>query len=244
MFTLEEINNEVELFNKYTGYDVPQITEVLYDLTKEGSIGLVKQKEILNEMYCIHLNSNIHEFAIENQKAIVWHELTHVRDLLYYNNTVKDISSLMKTYSEVHAASIELKKLLGLNKNSIQMDLNQHLNYLGYYTKYEYVINYHTTCTLKSLEDFLSDKKPYDFNFGINSFMYLCGSCIIIKNGCKIVNEKIDLFPKTYQDDLRLMCVYAFSNNHEGLSSLYPKMLETAMLYSMPCDTNKSLNHK
>ena len=69
--------------------------------------------------YIIHFSNCLDDCVQQYQKSVIWHEATHIHDIIEIKNKYpdKDISSIIASYSEAHATEIQLRYLLKLNSS-------------------------------------------------------------------------------------------------------------------------------
>ena len=85
------------------------------------SMAYIKSEECYNDkFYCIYLNKKYKNYTIGMIKAIIFHEMTHISDTVTFQNlSYKDFIMTMSTYSEIHAAEIELEARMLSGKDPI-----------------------------------------------------------------------------------------------------------------------------
>lgn len=237
MFTLEEINDEISKLNKYLKYNVPQIISFEYIDTNEF-YGQVKREEITNNDYIIHFSNCLDDCVQQYQKSVIWHEATHIHDIIEIKNKYpdKDISSIIASYSEAHATEIQLRYLLKLNSSEI---IDQKKRYLPYKTNNKDVLGNITANyinqSVQYIKNFIISKNPKDFKSFINNYCYFCGYIRLKKktDTDKLVDYVHKLFPYKYQKQLLELCEDIYTNNYLGCGITYSEMLSDAITYSM-----------
>lgn len=237
MFTLEEINDEISKLNKYLKYNVPQIISLKYIDTNEF-YGQVKREEITNNDYIIYFSNCLDDCVQQYQKSVIWHEATHIRDIIEIKNKYpdKDISSIIASYSEAHATEIQLRYLLKLNSSEI---IDQKERYLPYKTNNrEFLGNItanYINQSVQYIKIFNASRNPKDFKSFINNYCYFCGYMRLNKrtDADKIVDYVHKLFPYKYQKQLLELYENIYTNNYLGCGINYSEMLSNAIIHSM-----------
>lgn len=219
MFSIDEINNEVIEYKKYTQYNMPLINNVKYDLNG-NELGEIRSSEYeKKDEIILHLNSCNDEYPIKFQKSILWHEFTHLHDIM--NNQDDDY---MKTISEIKATSIKDKFLLSLKINDILNDTNKRIIYMNYSPPYQKVLEYYNSCAVDGLVVTSSNGNPRSFNYGMNNLMYLCGGLKNIRNKKEEAKKFISKYPDLYKKYVSSIINYLFTNCKEGIIAEYKEM--------------------
>ena len=117
MFTLEEINNEIQKYNMYTSYNIPEFQHIEHG-DNDKYFGEIRCSEIIEDNYTIHISNELYDCPIEFQKSVIWHETTHLYDILRFRQN-ENMDGIIKTYSESHAVSIQLRYLLHITSKQI-----------------------------------------------------------------------------------------------------------------------------
>lgn len=123
---IEKIRDEY--IEKY--YSIPIIQKYIEitDIDNMEIAGYFNADELYKKEYNFYINTKIVEESNYN-KAILFHEFTHVYDstqLLDYE--YDKYRYIMQSYSEVHAAEIEMDILTTIEKFPIEFLMNQYLN--------------------------------------------------------------------------------------------------------------------
>lgn len=231
MFTLDEINNEVQNYNTYTSYYVPEFHNIEHD-NSNRYFGEIRTTEIKNNKYTIHISSELYNCPLEYQKSVIWHETTHLYDILRFRQN-ENMDGIIKTYSESHAVSIQLRYLLHITSKQI---VNQGKRFLihkdGRVDLGTVTANY-INQSIQSLNDFQKSKKPNDFDSFTNNFCYFCGYMMLKKHSDadKLSSYVISKFPN-YKSDLQLLYESIMNKNFDMCATIYNKMKAEAMLQS------------
>lgn len=235
MFDLNAINQELEKYNKYTSYNLPLLQNVEHD-ESTTYYGEIRKDEILSGNFTIHLSNSIYECTEEFQKSVLWHEFTHIYDILQYKEyPQKDLEGIMKSYSEAHAESIQLRYLLHMTPKQI---LNQGVRYVNYKTGKEslsVITSEYINMSIQSLTNFQISKSPQDFNSFTNNFFYFCGYMLLWKreNADKLAFHIISSYPK-YKDSLKMLYQSIMDEQYTTVASIYNTLKVDAMLHSIP----------
>ena len=140
----------------------------------------------------------------------------------------------MKSYSEAHAESIQLRHLLHM---TIKQILNQGVRYINYIDKKENLsnvtLNFITT-SIQSLNTFQISHSPHDFDSFTNNFFYFCGYMTLWKreNADKLASHMISTYPK-HNDTLILLYKSIMDKQYHVTASIYNCLKAEAMLYSI-----------
>lgn len=237
MFTLDEINDEISKLNKYLKYNVPQIMSFEYIDTNDF-YGQVKREEITNNDYIIRFSNCLDDCVQQYQKSVIWHEATHIHDIIDLQNKYpdKDISPIIVSYSEAHATEIQLRYLLKLNSSEI---IDQKKRYLPYKSNNKEVLGNITANyinqSVQYIKNYNVSRKPKDFKAFISNYCYFCGYMKLKKksDADKLVDYVHKLFPYKYQKQLLELCKNIYIDNYLGCGIIYFEMLSDAITYSM-----------
>lgn len=231
MFTLDEINKEVDKYINQTKMSIPYITNI--DYKESNPDGLVLRSELIQGKYIIHLNPKIHNYNKKYQKSILWHEFTHIYDYLK-NATNKQGDSYMKSVSEINSTEIEIRYLLDINSNQ-NISLYKEIIFMTYKPIYKQLLNYYLKVAKRGLEDFISSKNPKDFDYGITNIMYLCGASKVIQNGKDYLLKEISIIPDLFQKEISNIIKDLYDNQGENIPSIYSIAKSKAFIYGLPC---------
>ena len=234
MFTLNEINQEVQKYNKYTSYNVPKFQSINHD-DSDTYLGKIKSAEIINNNFVIHISNKLYDSPLEFQKSVVWHEITHLHDELYFRKQQpSNVNGIMKTYSEAHATSIQLRYLLHISTKQIVNQGKRLLMYINGKEDLGFVTANYINNSIQALNDFQKTKSPQDFNLFINNFCYFCGYMMLKKtdDANKLFSYVITKYPK-HKTDLQLLYKSIINNDFEICSNIYSKLKTEAMIDSL-----------
>ena len=235
MFTVDEVNKEIQNYIKYTSYNVPTIQEVIY-VDSYDWYGEVTNQEILENKYIIRFSNNLDNCPLEFQKSVIWHEVTHIVDII--NNKHLETSALggmMSTYSEAHATAIQLRFLLHITPKQIVNQGKRVLYYSNGRQDIGTVTANYINKSYQYLMDFGETKQPKDFQSFIREFSYFCGYMFLknTKDAESLMDAIIKKFPQSYQSDLYDLYIHIVTSNHIGCAAIYTKLKAEAMIDSL-----------
>lgn len=238
MFTLDNINKEIDSFNRYLACNIPYLSGFEYSNT-EKYYGEIRKEEIINNNFIIHFSDRLNGCVLKYQKSIIWHECVHILDILKMKDKVgnDELGYMMSTYSEAHAKAIQIRFLLNLSQKQI---VNQGTRYLPYVDNEKENLGTVTSSlanqSISSAKRFLETNKPNDFNQWINNFSYLCGYMMLKKkvDANKLMAHVIKLHPEKFHNDLRDLYQYILSENILGCKTTYLKLKTEGMIRGLP----------
>lgn len=229
MTSIEQINKEVDLFTEYTGLFIPYFSDILISENVKY-IGQINKKEILNNRFILHLNKNFENYPYILQKSILWHEFTHVYDILLFKDRfVPDVlDGVMGTYSESHAESIKFRILLNFKLNQ-QFNIGESKNTKIHVENNTFDLSEYTksfvTNSVIGLNSFFTSNNPdaSDFNKFIKNFCYYCG---FLKLHSKIEADEIFLsilhqYPQEHRPLLKKLYESIINNDLDKCSEVY-----------------------
>lgn len=234
MFTVDEVNQEIKNYIKYTSYVIPIIQDVIYVDTSEW-YGEVNSQEILEGKYIIRFSNNLNNCPIEFQKSVIWHETTHIVDIINNKDLDKSmLSGMMSTYSEAHAESIQLRYLLHITPKQIVNNGKRFLCHVDGREDLGAVTANYINSSYQHLINFKKSKSPKDFQKFINGFSYFCGYMMLktTKDANILSGAIIEKYPKSYQKDLSDLYTYITTKNFLGCAAIYAKLKAEAMMES------------
>ena len=87
-------------------------------------VACITAKEAYNKNYRIYFNRKHINDNVISLRATTFHEMTHIADsLIFQNLPYNDFLKIMNTYSECHAAEIELNARLQYCSNPITIQI-------------------------------------------------------------------------------------------------------------------------
>ena len=235
MFTVDDVNQEIQKYIKYTSNDIPQIHDIIYIETSDW-YGKVNSQEILQEKYIIYFSNNLIDCPLEFQKSVIWHEATHISDIITHQSlNTSTLDGMMSTYSEAHAESIQLRYLLHITPKQIVNRGKRFLYNSNGREDLSIVTANYINSSYQHLLDFKRNKSPEDFKRFINGFCYFCGYLFLkTPNDANILSKAIiEKYPPNYQKDLSDLYAYIMSQNFLGCASVYTKLKAEAMIESL-----------
>lgn len=206
MFTLDKINQEVQKLNEYTSYNVPEFQSIRHDNSSEY-FGKIQGSEIKNNNFVIYISNKLYNCPLEFQKSVIWHETTHLYDeLRFIKQESKNLDGIMKTYSEAHATSIQLRYLLHITMKQIVNQGKRSLIYKNGKEDLGLITANYINYSIKALNDFQKTKLPKDFDSFVNNFCYFCGYMMLKKtsDANKLSAYVISKYPD-HKNELQLL---------------------------------------
>ena len=229
MFTLEEVNKEIPKYNKYTSYNISNIHSIEYTNLNENMQAKVDYDDLIQNKYIIHISNDLNACPIEYQKAVLWHEFTHIYDYECYKTKEENIiKGILKSYSEAHAESILLRYLLHITPRQIIHSERRNIIYSGGKSELNIVSRNYINISIELLKKFNNNQSFEKFSSAINNFCYFCGYLLLKKksDAIKLSDYAISLYPEQYISDLKLL-YQAISNNEVGVSALIYNKLKS-----------------
>lgn len=226
MFTKEEINNLRQEYIKYTTYEIPEIHNIVYEDTNDF-FGQILNPEISSGNYIIHLSNSLNSCPKEFQKAVVYHEFTHIYDYITNASLSKNqIDGFMHTYSEAHAEAIKLRYLLKLD---IKRKINQGIRYLEDSNGKSDIGAITSTYLNQSLTSYmllLKEKLPKHFYNFLHSYCHFCGymTIRIQKEATIIIDGILEKFPPQYRGDLKELYYSIEKKNFQKCCEIHDKL--------------------
>ena len=221
MFALEDINKEKERYVSYSSNSIPDIKEVRYDLSGD-TFGQVKFEEITSGNIILHLNKNISKYNIKYQTSILWHEFTHIYDLINCGYDIDMKKYYIKTISEIKAVQLELRYLLGLKKyEKVLYDTKTKIYLMNYHKTFEDIMDYYNACCKIAFEKLAKDKTTNHFNTAFNNFMYLCGCTSVSYHELEYVNKLLDNYPNEYSIQLKAFIELLYKKDELNICKAY-----------------------
>lgn len=238
MLLLQEINKQVTEFNNYMNYtEIPFIEDIIYieDLDSNPN-AKIDFNDLIKNKYIIYLNKRLDKFPYKYQISVIWHELTHIFDFVTYKNKYKNIHELLKSYSESHAISIQLKYLADLKLDDKITNSNKEVYYQDKIQSLaEISLNYFNRSCLYILKYF-DTKNLLDFSESLNYFCYFCGYLTARSNSQTLFKGAMKKYPNNnYKNILIMLGESILSRNIQHSVKLYTDM------YLKEIEVNKRL---
>ena len=235
MFKITEINNEVKLYNNYTGYNVPYIENIIYG-DFPNCEAQVKTTDMRLEKYIIYISNAMNDYKIEFQKSVLWHEFTHINDYIKFKVDFPNcIDEILKTFSESNAESIKIRYLLHIPFNKIIGSERRILLDKDKEKSLDVIASFYIEHSIKIFKEFTSDKDPCTFNLGMSCFCYACGYFSLLKEPIKskLCSHMISEHPEIYRQDLFSLYNAIQSTDVNRCGTIYKKMKLDAMKVSI-----------
>ncbi|AMJ42346.1 hypothetical protein [Anaerotignum propionicum] len=244
MYTIEEINIEIEKFCKSTSYKIPPIKHCLH-VNSDDFIAQVRRNNEIENGYELLISNDIYKYKKEYQKAVLWHEFTHMYDSLKFKDESKIVfDAMIKTFSESHATTVELKYLLHISMNQTsRINLNNRvLTWRNGKENLDLITANYINQSIHHFNNFLLTKNPYDFNSGRTQFCYFCGYLMLEDKtkACKLLDGVMCYFPEQYRKNLSELGKAILIYDVNKIVSTYDIFTSQAMLYGMPTKKNQT----
>ncbi len=192
MFTLDEINNEVDKYIKHTGKNIPYIQNVKYN-NMGDTHGEVKGSDLIQDNYTLYLNPNNDKYLPVYQKSILWHEFTHIYD--FTNNTNEtEREYYMPSVSEINSHEIQVRYLAGIS-SSDYITLYKTIPYMRWTRMYAQILNYNV--------------------------MYACGATKLIRYGDEYFIKHIQNVIEPYKSIFIQIVKDLYDNNGKEIPLLF-----------------------
>lgn len=110
--------------------EIPNIDNIRLS-AREGAAGEFLTADLYSKQYILYLSEEMEVAPDEYVKEILFHEFTHLADsLMFLDYSFEDFKKIMYIYSEIHAAEIQMDKILSITGDSPDM-LRQVIPYKG-----------------------------------------------------------------------------------------------------------------
>lgn len=218
MYTLDEINNEVDKYIKHTGNNIPYIQNVKYN-DMGDTHGEVKGSDLIQNNYTLYLNPNNDKYLPVYQKSILWHEFTHIYDFI--NNTNKtEREYYMPSVSEINSHEIQVRYLAGINLSDY-ITLYKKIPYMYWTRTYTQILNYFFVMTEKCIIEYEKSKNPKDFMSAFHNVMYACGTTKLIRYGDEHFIKHIQNVVEPYKSIFIQIVKDLYNNNGKEIPLLF-----------------------
>lgn len=238
MFTKDNIEKEIHMYEKFTKCKLPDRIDIMYENISSNAI--VYKNEIVNGNNVIHLSNLNNKYFEEYQKAILWHEFTHISDIINFSKTMneKQISGVISTYSEAHATEIELRCLLKLKmsktykqphgSNGEIVSFENEMKSIGAITA-QMLNNAYT-----GYSSFIKTGFPEDFRKFLNNYCYFCGHLNMMNSieANMLINGILNYYNKNDRNTLKDLYNAIHTKNVFKCNDLYWDMYNMAVIYS------------
>ena len=217
MFTLDEINTEVDNYIKNTQKTIPYIQKVIYGTTYPS--GLVRFSDLEKQEYKLYLNSDNDKHPIKYRKSILWHEFTHIYDFI----NCKDISErkyFMASVSEINASEIQHRYLTDIGMSDY-ITIRTPIYFEGQTIQYMRNLFFHFEMIKSGIAKYEETKLPKHFEVTLNYAMYACGAVKLLKGGNLYFLQSIKDIAEPYKTILTKIINDLYSNNGKHTPLLY-----------------------
>lgn len=221
MFSKEDVNIQVNLFNKYMNTSIPQIEKIVH-YGEEYFSAKIDVSELQNNKHILHISSSLYKEDLNIQHSILWHEFVHILDFYNFKNSATDVRNILKTYSEAHATKIQMKYILNV-------PLEQRI-----FTRYSDLIP-----TIKVAKDTF-DNSIYNanlfswtfdihvFDMMVTEFCYYCGLLTLTPNSIQMLTKSINAYPSEFKIELYVLGIAILNKNIDGCEIIYSKIIDKA----------------
>ena len=219
MFTLEQVNREIDLFTKETNISVPHLTNIVHE-DNHHSFAHVSLKDIVNGEYIIYISNDLYQYDFNYQISTLWHEFVHIHDMLYFKDN-KNVKYIMATYSEAYATKIDLTYLYKKSNT-------KHILHEGKLTTVSAVAQEYFSISVRYCRNTLSTANPNAFYSAIVNFSHCCGAMLLCwEDPLHFLKSVIHHYPEIFQPDLLLLGNAIFLSNPILAGNIYKRLHKT-----------------
>lgn len=216
MFTLEQVNREIDLFAKEMNISVPHLTSIVHE-DNHHSYARVSLKDITNDKYIIYISNDLYQYDLNYQVSVLWHEFVHIHDMLYFKDN-KNIKYIMTTCSEAFATTTQLEYLCRSGNP-------QHILHEGKLTTVSAVAQEYFSISVRYCRDTLATANPNSFYDAIVNFSYCCGAMLLCwEDPLLFLKSVIHHYPVIFQPALLLLGNAIFLNNPILAGDIYKRL--------------------
>lgn len=192
--------------------------------------------DLIKNKYIIYVNKRLDKFPVKYQMSVIWHELTHIFDFVTYKNKYKNIHELLKSYSESHAISIQLKYLTDLKLDDKITTSDKEVFYQGKIQSLAEISANYLNRSYSYMLKYFDTKNLLDFNESLNYFFHFCGYLTTRNNSQIIFKGAMKEYPSNNYKNILIMLGEAILNRNIQLTvKLYTDM------YLKEIEVNKRL---
>ncbi len=124
-----EFRNEFLNFINEPNIEFPEIfAKEAKEDCREQTLAYVDRIELYNPVVNIYYNKNLTSCVFQYQKALIFHELTHIYDgrIAFPGKKDQELAPILALYSEYHASQIEIMCNLGFKSinDFLKIDIN------------------------------------------------------------------------------------------------------------------------
>lgn len=231
MITLEYVNDQVNLFNKFYRFSIPNFSEIADDLSSASGASISIQ-DLRNNKFILHYNKAVEIYSIQNLNGLLWHEFTHVYDYMFRYKDNADIHSIMNSISEANAKETEYRYLINLSGKNTYVKTTYIIPFVNEEIEIGRILKIYVRKSWEYLNSFMVSKKPEDFVWGIKNWFYFLGSTRVLINGEKHPPDYIDKFDPFYEEYLTKIFIAFKDNNLNEIIKSYNILEFEAKKYS------------
>lgn len=232
MFTLNDINSELQKYNKYMNSDLDRFADVIYkdDYYMDAQI---KDNDLNSNIYKIYINNKMSSYPIQYQKSVLWHEFTHLYDHnKYLNESHEFTNNILKSYSEAHAESIKYRYLLHLSRTQPLMNYNVNVLTSEGSMSYQKASGSLMNQSVYYMNQFLITHNPYDFDNALNFAFYFYGAVSLLPKRSLILNKVLETYPKKFNYDIVNIGKAVFKKDVYKVIDIYINVKSEAVKFS------------
>lgn len=159
-------------YQKEYNLNLPDISAVKYDTTNEFW-GKFNTQDLYNQNYILHICDDLMSENKKFIKQILYHEFTHLSDSLQFlDKQYKEFECIMQSYSEYHAAQVEM--IERLNEIEQPITLSSEIYHIGILT-IESFMNQTFKHLLRDTDDMNNISNTNEFSYDVDNIYHFCG---------------------------------------------------------------------
>lgn len=233
MFALNDINNELEKYNRYMCSELKPLYDIRY-IDKESADAQVKKQDLNNGKAIIYISKGIDNYPLAYQKSLIWHEFTHIYDYEKYSRVNKEFANdILKSYSEAHAESIKFRYLLKLSIKQPLTNVKTKIITEKGITTFEIASGNLMNQSIYYMTQFLTSHNPYHFDNAINFALYFYGAISLLPKGKLVLKRVLEKYPKEFGYDVYEIGEAILQNDVDKAVNIYRRMTINAVKYSI-----------
>lgn len=222
-------------FSTFINHQMPLLNGILFDIKEDNNINAkVQIQELELKKYIIHVNKRMINYLDNYNKAILFHEFTHIYDYLTCPPNINK-KTFLNSYSECHASSIELSILLSINyRQTVFFDQEQIVAWEDTKKPLIDIVFMKSANAQKNLESLDIDnisKNP------LTSLCYYLGYLKVFSNGIFVLKKEVELYKKPFDKLVIKFAQQYWGNNKNGVIKTYENMENQRL--QMICDFYK-----
>lgn len=236
---MDELRNKIIIwyseFSTFINYQMPLLNDILFDIEEDNNINAkVQIQELELKKYIIHVNKRMINYLGNYNKAILFHEFTHIYDYLTCPPNINK-KTFLNSYSECHASSVELSILLSINyRQTVFLNQEQAIVWETTEKSLIDIVFMKSTNAQRDLENLDIDnisKNP------LTSLCYYLGYLRVFSNGMLVLKKEVELYKNPLDKLVIKLAQQYWGNNKNGVIKSY-ESIENQRL-QMICDFYK-----